>query len=445
MAYKFIKNPELIEESYQVEDLLNFSSIINDFKERINKVNKNSIIGLVGPYGSGKSTMLYQIYKDNDKDKSSNGELNQESEKWFVFDAWQYPERKDLWEGFVLDIARQHDKKVFQNTEDKIDGNAGKGKKVLSDTVIDTVSALIPGAGALKNFTHLFKTSPIKRVYDFQDLLLDIINTQIKKDIFIIVEDIDRSGDMGVFFLETLKHFIKSREKDLKHKVIVIVPIGEQIGDAAGDKKVKDSYSKILDFQFTFDPENIKFTNFIKKVFDIEELCSINLNSCGPYILTDHLQYLFKDILLKEQKATIRDIKSILRKSESNLSMMPEENQKQIDIRILILFTAMEYLYQKHKYDSCAFFLEYTKYNSSSLGTEISNTFFGEKLLLGIATNRYITEDLPETVPINRWVYGNEQDEWLLKIERDVIRKYICRINSNYFSMTRVKVSFRQK
>ena len=388
MTNTFIKRPELIEESYQTEGLLDFSSIIEDFKARINKINKNSVVGLIGPYGSGKSTMLYQIYKDqidiNDnnnskasKDKNSKSNTITPKEKWFVFDAWQYPERKDLWEGFVLDIARQCDEKLFKNTENRTDGNTGIGKKALSHIAIEVASSIFPPAKILQNITCLFQTSPIKRVYDFQNLLLGIIN-KIDKDIFIIVEDIDRSGDMGVFFLETLKHFIKSHEKDLNNKVIVIAPIGEEIWQDGGDKKIQDSYSKTLDLKITFIQEDIDFTNFINQVFNVKRLYYTSSNDAVPHeIIISHIQYIFKDIILKEKQTTIRDIKNILRKSESNFSILEEEVRKQIDIRILILFTAMEYFYQKEKNDTYTLFLKRADFGDK-LDLPIVNNFWGE-------------------------------------------------------------------
>ncbi len=48
-----------------------------------------------------------------------------------------------------------------------------------------------------------------------QDLLRDLIKKQ-NKDIYIIVEDIDRSGDAGVYFLETLQQFISSLDTQEK-------------------------------------------------------------------------------------------------------------------------------------------------------------------------------------------------------------------------------------
>ena len=462
MTYTFIKDPELIEESYQTEDLLNFSTIINDLKDRINKIKKNAIVGLIGPYGSGKSTMLYQIYKDKisvangNKDKTNNNQTsenvsNQKQAQWFVFDAWQYPERKDLWEGFVLDIARQYNQELFKNTESQIEGNAERGKKAIAAAGVDVLATLIPGASALKNLPYFFQNSPIKKVYDFQELFLDIINKKIKKDIFIIIEDIDRSGDMGVFFLETLKYFIKTQEKNMKYKVIVIVPIGEQIWDKNGDRKVKDSYSKILDLNITFSPQNIDFTNFINEIFYVDKVSSSDPGNPSQDIVISHFRYLFENMILKEQQGTIRDIKSILRKTESNFFKLQEEHQKQIDIRLLILFTAIEYYHRSESEDSCMFYVkniikddQYSKkYKEYKY---LRGKFWGSKLFLMIVEQE---DNMDSIKDISFLIQIDSYDNNSLKISKEGAflmqdgnsSPSIYAINEVYFNLTQVTVN----
>ena len=435
MTYTFIKRPELIEESYQTEDLLDFTSIIDDFKARINKIDKNSVVGLIGPYGSGKSTMLYQIYKDQ-----INTNDNSKEAKWLVFDAWQYPERKDLWEGFVLDIARQCNKKLFNYARNIIDGKHGQVIKNVSSVAADTVNTFLPGASVLKNLIPLFHTSPARRVYEFQELLVDIINKKVKKDVFIIIEDIDRSGDMGVFFLETLKHFIKNNAKELKHKIVVIVPIGEEIWQEGGDKKIRDSYSKILDLKIAFLQEDIDFTNFITQVFDINKLYSSNSNNPSPDIVISHVRNIFEEMILKKQHTTIRDIKSILRKSESNFYRLQEEDQKKIDIRILILFTTMEYLYQRDKDRVYALALRGI-YHGNPSDMQVANGFWGEEILSCIihkihAKSKHVIQ---ERYGYPLWIYGDTKDDCFPIVVKNREGNNICRINPNYFSVTRIK------
>ena len=444
MTYTFIKKPELIEENYQVDDLLDFSTIIDKFKKRIYSINKNSIVGLKGPYGSGKSTMLYQIYKDN-ININNEKEIKQLTERWFVFDAWQYPERKDLWEGFVLDMARQYDKELFNQIRNKIDGTTARSIKILGKAAIDAISIKCPPVSFFKNFINLFQTSPIKRVYDIQDLLLDIIN-KIDKDIFIVIEDIDRSGDMGVYFLETLKHFIKNQEEKLKHKIIIIVPVGEEIWGKDGDKKIQDSYLKILDLTVQFNPADINLSHFIKEIIDINYLSELMdrllkagktenniLDNIEPEIIIYHLRHLFESMILKEKQTTIRDIKNILRKSESNFSSLEKPHQQFVDIRILILFTAIEYFYQKEKYDKYIFILQDGQYKGIKY---ISNDFWGIELFFNIINaNINIGKNTPTTT---HKIYIDNKKYWLPEAHYGD-EGINCHINSNYFSAAGVE------
>ena len=250
MATGFIKNPKILEEDYRVDDLLDFSSIISDFENTLAKLNNNSVIGLIGKFGSGKSTMLYQLYKNK---------LDESTQKWVHFDAWKYPERKDLWEGFVLDFANQIDRSLFSKIKNKIDGTSKSALKTLVGVVAQGANFFLPGANIIERFSYFLSDSPVKRVFEIQELLNDLIK-ETDKEIYIIVEDIDRSSDRGLFFLETLRNFIK--ENSFKKKVIVIVPIGNKYFD-----EEKDSYLKTLDYQFDFNPVGIGFNKFIRELF----------------------------------------------------------------------------------------------------------------------------------------------------------------------------------
>ena len=91
----FISDENLIAENHEVSDLFGFEDYVNNFSDFLGSIKKPSMVGLVGKFGSGKSTMLYQLKNSNEEDL------------WIEFNAWKYPDRKDLWEGFVMDFADQ--------------------------------------------------------------------------------------------------------------------------------------------------------------------------------------------------------------------------------------------------------------------------------------------------------------------------------------------------
>jgi len=347
----FIKNKSILEEDYRVEDLLDFSYICSDFRKTLEKIESNSVIGLIGKFGSGKSTMLYQLYKQNKNDSD---------ERWLTFDTWKYPERKDLWEGFVLEISKQLDLKLFNNAREKIDGTKNNGTQNLIKVFFTATNLFMPGTDIGKNFANLFRTSPARRVFEFQEILSEIIK-KTNKNIYIIIEDIDRSGDKGIFFLETIRNFIK--ENKFNKNIFIIVPIGNDYYEGSD----RQSYIKTLDYKINFNPSRIVFKEFIENVF-IEDLSKDKDN------FREQMNYLLQ-LFIKQKSLTIREIKHILRLANLHFEKLTTEEQSQIDIRILIMFQAVDYIGEKH---------------ITSLVNDtrrIESGFWGKYFLLMIATN----------------------------------------------------------
>ena len=88
-----IKNHELLSEESRTIDLFDYGPYAKDLKLRIDEMPDIAIIALVGPYGIGKTVLLNIVNKDISL-----------VERWFQFDAWKYPDKQDLWEGFILDF-----------------------------------------------------------------------------------------------------------------------------------------------------------------------------------------------------------------------------------------------------------------------------------------------------------------------------------------------------
>ncbi len=308
----FVKKPQLLDESHKIEDLLDLSRLIKDFDKKIIGAKSGSMIGLVGEYGSGKSTLLHQIHMTRSSDTL-----------WIEFDAWKFPERKDLWEGFVLEFARHIDQEAFNEALSKIDGKQNDDKQALVGTI-----ASIPGMGAVKGLNHFFSTTPARRTFEVQMVLDGLIEKHCKeKEVVIIVEDIDRSGDAGIFFLETLKHYLRSKHTEAKIKVVV--PIANEMFNLN-----QDSYLKCLDIIEHFATRRIGLTKFVAEIFDKDNL---EIQGAKQQMIQ------FLELMLAKPGMTLRKMKQILRKSDLNYSNQVKEGLDP-DFRMTIMFEMARYV-----------------------------------------------------------------------------------------------------
>lgn len=254
MSSNLIGNELLLNEDYRVDDILDFSGPIAELENLFAGLSNTAVVGLIGKFGSGKSTLLNLIRRRGEPERK---------ERWFEFDAWKYPERNNMWEGFVLDIAAQYGARTQKNALRSIKGK--DAKSVWFDIGTDALTWLtdIVQIQILDKFIEFFKKSPATRVFEIQEILYEILNAE-ESDIFIVAEDLDRSGDKGVYFLETLRHFLKS--KKFKKRVIVIVPIGEEVYSG----QLETSYGKCLDYFFRLRLDKIGYTKFAEAVFSPE-------------------------------------------------------------------------------------------------------------------------------------------------------------------------------
>lgn len=322
----FLKDRLVMEEGHRVDDLLDFSSESSRLESYINDISQSSIIGYIGKFGSGKSTCIYQLIKKNSTDKTT---------KWFEFDAWKYPERRDLWEGFVLDIADQLGTR--SKVQKAVDGKqtksavvdittdiAGAGMELFGEIaeratgVIGKIAGKIQIADKLVDF---FKRSPIKRVFEIQDLLNKMFTALEADTICIVIEDIDRSGDAGQYFLETMRQFIKNNTSG--KKIIILVPIGLEVYD--GNAEHYASYQKTLDYTIFFEPRGIVYSKYIDHIFDPNSFPTIFQTS--PHLSDtpkwkEHLNDWFR--IATDNNLTIREIKSIIRSADIVYSQLKE-------------------------------------------------------------------------------------------------------------------------
>jgi len=317
----FIKNENLLQESSNIDDLLNRDSEIDKFSNKIDELTWSLIRWFVWQFWIWKSTLIANVKKSrNDKGYD---------EKWFEFDARKYPDRKDLREWFVLDFARQVDEKTFNQARKLIDWEQNEDKK----TLINLVWKIIPWWDVLSELSYFFNTSPAKRVFEIQEIFQKLVKKIKEKRIIIVVEDIDRSWDAGIFFLETLKQFIS--KNDFWKEILVIMPLWT-------DKYYEnlDSYLKPIDYFDFFTPWAPKLEKFIKEIF-VDEIVNDN-RSFQP--LKEFLEWLFE---YYPNEMNIRKLKLIIRKANQNHIIMfwKYDNLFELDWRLNIIFEAMKFIW----------------------------------------------------------------------------------------------------
>ncbi len=317
----FIKNKKLLEENSRTDNLLDLSSEIDRFSVFLGNIDFSSIVWFIWKFWIWKSNFLNQI-------KSCHAEKS----KWFDFDSWKYPERSNLWENFVLEFARQIDKETFDKTMRKVDWTVNDDKKTLINTFWD-----IPWLSVIKNFNHFIKTTPAKRNFEVENLLIELVEKVSEKNIYIILEDIDRSWDNWLFFLETLNHFLKNNE--IEKRIIVIVPIWKENYDK---EDLKLSYLKSLDYFYNFSLKDIKLDNFVKELF-IDEICN---NRVLKWQIVTFLEWIFKEFT---EQITMRLLKHILRNANSHYITLVKKQWEWIDFRLSILFETAKYIKNQQK------------------------------------------------------------------------------------------------
>ncbi|MDD3646009.1 MAG: P-loop NTPase fold protein [Candidatus Gracilibacteria bacterium] len=340
----FIKNPELIEENSRSENLLDLTSEIERFSAKLDSIKFSSLFGFIGKFGTGKTTFLNQI-----KDKYT------ENSKWFEFDAWKYPDRKDLWEAFILEIVKQsYTKKDGKKIKKQIEGKSTKS--VWLDIITDITSSISENFdfNFLDKFSEIFKKEPITKIYEFQKILIEIFDKLKEENIYMIIEDIDRSGDNGIFFLETLNHFLKTNE--IEKRIIVVVPIGEE---NYKKEEVKLSYLKSLDYIHEYSLREVKLDNFVKELF-LDEIYSVN--HLKGQVIT-FLEGIFKEFT---DQITMRTLKHILRNANSNYIALLKKQGEGVDWRLSIVFETAKYI----KHNSGDFYIDIWRKTKKVGGSE---------------------------------------------------------------------------
>jgi hypothetical protein len=340
---KLIKDLKYIREDYRVnEGLIEFET--NKLKIELGQIEDSSIVALVGAYGAGKSTTLYNIgLEDTD-----------ETHRWFQFDAWRYPERKGLWDGLIIELAKEIG--VEHKAARKIDGNRsiiGKwggivgelfsqfgeslpkaeiDKITLDPKVAESVAKVSDKASSI------FGRSPAKRAYELERILADVLLSVKEQAIYIVAEDVDRSGSDGIHFLETLNYFLKNNEQltNSEKKIIVIAPISDKV---YANSERRESLYKCVDIFIEYKPLIKSSAAFLKNVFTDEAL--------GRVLEDEDLKQLgniegFVNTLLETEsfQINIRKLKLIFRHTNQKyLELLSAE--RSVDWRAILVIESM--------------------------------------------------------------------------------------------------------
>ena len=155
---------------------------------------------------------------------------------------------------------------------------------------------------------------------------------KIDGDIYIVVEDIDRSQDAGIFFLETLKQFLRNLEID--KKIVVFVPIGSSIFNGK-----REEYSKCLDYVEDFYPNN-GLNNFVNTVVRDMEIDGIEHNKAVLQVSS----FLEELINQYSDQITMREIKRIFRQANKQFIAMKKKSFNP-DWRVVIIVESMRLVF----------------------------------------------------------------------------------------------------
>ena len=272
---KFLKNPLLLQESSRDFDFFSFDDNAKNLYRTLSANSRPTVTTIIAPYGSGKSVLLNEVKKISEADNKGK------DTKWIFFECWQYPDKRDLWEGLIVEsierIEGEAKKNEIINTYSDLPSWRGDLANFLNSTksaigtviaifaisfvvlrldndwLTDTLVALLTALVVLLIATIGFFIQPvskssISRLSDYKQELTDSV-TGYEGTLYIVLEDVDRAGALGMRFFETVSHFIK--DSSLKDKNIkIIVPIS----DDSKHQNLIDSIEKVSDNTLRFNP-----------------------------------------------------------------------------------------------------------------------------------------------------------------------------------------------
>ena len=218
-------HPEVLEETTEERPLDYQKSEIEKIKNytiRQIKKNRPKIVAYLAPYGSGKSVIL-------------NNVLNELPEGYnkIQFDIWQCSDKKDIWESFLIKVLSELKHEAEKKIINRIDGTKirwislvlfflcylgvsfiawfllkdydHEPARFLRAFLIYAAPVFLALAG-INKFFPVYE-SKMKTLAQYKEELNKVIKNNNRPTV-VVIEDVDRSGNGGQRFLETLKCFL---------------------------------------------------------------------------------------------------------------------------------------------------------------------------------------------------------------------------------------------
>jgi|GEM_PF-976311 len=348
--FTLLRDAKAADEDYRVKDLLNYGDKVSALGVKVENTPERALIGIVGEYGIGKSVMLNKYREHNASDSKKT--------VWIHFDAWKYPDRSALWEGFVLDFVEQYNNPLFESMRRIIDGEP----VTKMDGVIEGSLEMIPvvGKGLGKIFTQFTATSPAKRVFQIQKIFSDLLSDELRRPkprrIYIEIEDADRSGIPGINFIETLSHFLRNFPVE-GIEIKALIPIARLSFD---DEINQRAYVKALDIVIDFEVTARDMSTFVETIFNKQ---ITDKEDYKKYIV-DWCQR-----LLSVYNLTPRQIKFIIRGAEATFQTLRSESYSP-DPLLVLLFESSKMI--RNSNNGQSYYNKYRQDNEISSSDPIS-------------------------------------------------------------------------
>jgi len=338
---EFMKRPELLKESNRDFDFFNFDKYAKNLHSSLKSNTTPTVITLIGGYGTGKSVLLNEVKKLTNNSKSKN------KPKWVFFECWQYPDKRDLWEALILEIVAEIDGKELDKSaspysdikgwRDKLTDFLNNARSAIGSLVglvvvywlvfnteseevknllfaITTAVALVLLA-SLQIFIKPQTKSGVSRLSDYKKELEKTL-LRHNGELYIVLEDVDRGGELGRRFFETVSHFVKD-DKFAKKNIKVVVPVADI--EAKDKQPLLDSVDKASDNILYFKP-SFNSESFIEEVFSevfldepTKKLLISTINPLvGRVISIRKMKHLFRNAIVKHRRLLKKDFNSQL-------------------------------------------------------------------------------------------------------------------------------------